>query len=162
MTEPVRCDANLLKPGGFQWIPSMDEDAVAAVRALTAHDREREQTPITTYHMLHAGMYARSIKLPAGVRLTGALIKRATTLILSGDVTLWTGEREVRLTGYHVLAAAGHRKQAFLAHADTHMTMLFPTTAKDVRAAEDEFTDEGDQLFSRNGENVITITEASP
>jgi hypothetical protein len=103
-------------------------------------------------------MYARSITIPAGVLLTGALIKRATLIIFNGDATVATGEESIRLTGYHVLPASAHRKQAFLAHADTQMTMLFPTQAKDVHAAEQEFTDEADQLFSRKWENVVRIT----
>jgi hypothetical protein len=148
---PARTEASL--------IPAMSETAVDAVRELERINLQAEQVPITTYHLIHAGMYARSIKLPAGVRLTGVLIKRATVLILNGDVEMFNGREVVRLTGYCVLGGSAHRKQAFYALADTHMTMLFPTSAKDVEAAEDEFTDEADRLFSRRGENIVTITE---
>lgn len=136
----------------------MSEIAVAKVRAFEALNLAREQTPITTYHLFHAGMYARTITIPEGVVLTGALIKRATVLIVSGDVTISTGDDAFRLTGYHVLPASAYRKQAFVAHTDTHLTMLFPTDIEDVRAAEEEFTDEPDLLFSRAGENVVNIT----
>jgi hypothetical protein len=142
-------------------IPAMNDAAVERVRAMERIARKLPQTPITTYHLIHAGMYARTITIPAGVVLTGALIKRATILILSGDATVTIGAGVVRVTGYHVLAASAQRKQAFLAHADTNLTMLFPTAAQDVRAAEEEFTDEADLLFSRHGENVINITGAS-
>ena len=143
-------------------LPAMTLRTVANVRDLEKLNLQLPQTRISTHHLFHAGMYARSIIIPEGVLLTGALIKRATILILSGDATVATGEDAPRLTGYHVLPASAHRKQAFLAHADTHLTMLFPTAAQDVRSAEDEFTDEGDLLFSRNGENIVNVTgEAS-
>lgn len=139
----------------------MPDWAVDRIRNLEALCLEREQTPIVTHHLIHAGMYARTITIPAGIVLTGALIKRATILILNGDATMATGEDNVRLTGYHVLSAGAHRKQAFLAHADTQLTMLFPTAARDILTAEAEFTDEADRLISRHCENVVTITEVA-
>jgi GNAT superfamily N-acetyltransferase len=148
---------NLVPKPEFAIAP-MTAAAVDKVRALERQNAQLEQVPIATAHLIHAGLYARSIMLPAGVVLTGALIKRATVLILDGDVTLNMGETVIRLSGYYVVPASAHRKQVFLAHADTHMTMLFPTIAKDVRTVEGELTDEADLLFSRNGENFITIT----
>lgn len=139
-------------------IPASSNEALAKIRALERLNLQLPQTPITTHHLIHAGMYARTITIPAGVVLTGALIKRATILIVNGEATVATGEDSKRLVGYHVLAASAHRKQAFLAHTDTQLTMLFPTNAKDVSTAEAEFTDEADLLFSRHGENVTNIT----
>jgi len=139
----------------------MSRRAIARVRAFEARSLEREQVPITTHHLIHAGMYARTITIPAGVALTGALIRLATTLIVSGDVIVTIGEHVRRLTGYHVLPASAGRKQAFLALADTHMTMLFPTASKDVAGIEDEFTEEAGLLFSRQRENVVNITGES-
>jgi hypothetical protein len=139
-------------------LPPMDRLAVDRIRGYEHAALQCEQTPIATHHLLHAGMYARTITIPAGVVLTGALIKRATVLVFNGDATVAIGQGNVRMTGYHVIAASAHRKQAFLAHADTQLTMLFPTTARSVAAAEDEFTDEADLLFSRHGENAVTIT----
>ena len=45
-----------------------------ASRACAASCR---QVPIETRHVLHAGMYARTICIPAGVLITGALVKVA-------------------------------------------------------------------------------------
>jgi hypothetical protein len=139
-------------------INTMSVAAVDAVRTLELANLKREQTPIVTYHLIHGGMYARTITIPAGVLLTGALIKKATTLVINGDVTVANGDDQARLTGYHVLPASKHRKQAWLAHADTQVTMLFPTAAQDILTVEDEFTDEAELLFSRHGANVINIT----
>ena len=91
--------------------------------------------------------------------MTGALIKLATTVILSGDVSVFNGEVAERMTGYNVITGSAGRKQAFHAHEDTHITMIFPTKAKTVQQAEEEFTDEHDRLMSRIGKNEVFIGE---
>ena len=139
-------------------IPAMSSQAIAKVAALEALLAQAPQVPIATHHVLHGGLYARTIRIPAGVILTGALIKLATVLVVSGHVSVAIDGESVELAGYHVLPAAANRKQAFVAHADTDLTMIFPTTATSVEAAEDQFTDEADLLFSRQGENVVVIT----
>lgn len=138
----------------------MTAEAIARVRRLEAALLELPQVPIATDHVLHGGMYARTIMIPAGVVLTGALIRVPTVLILAGDATVDTGEDAVRLTGYHVLAASAHRRQAFLAHADTWLTMVFATRAATVAEAEAEFTDEAHLLLSRQpgAANTIHLT----
>lgn len=139
-------------------LPAMSSTAVAKVRALENMSLQREQVPITTHHLIHAGMYHRTIMIPKEVVLTGALIKRATTLVMYGDAEVSRGDSHMRLTGYHVLPASAHRKQAFIAYEDTYLTMSFATSAWSVAEAEAEFTDEADLLFSRHGENVTDIT----
>ena len=117
------------------------------------------QVPIATHHVLHAGVYSRTICIPAGTALAGAMIKVPTTLVVHGHASVLIGDGEERvLDGYHVLAASAGRKQAYIAHADTHITMSFRTQARTVEEAEREFTDEADQLMSRSGENVVVIT----
>lgn len=131
-------------------IPMMSDQAVSNVYKLEEFTKKLPQIAIKTDHVLHDGMYARTIKIPAGVTLTGALIKIATTLIVSGDAIVYMDGEAKRFTGYHVFAARAHRKQAFIAQADTYMTMFFPTDAKTVEAAEEQFTDEAHLLFSRH------------
>ena len=93
--------------------------------------------------------------------ITGVLIKIATLLVIDGDVLVHVGDdAPLRLQGHHVLPAAAGRKQAFLALADTHITMIFASGAASVAEAEAEFTDEVDNLVSRRdvGSNRIIIT----
>lgn len=132
--------------------------AVDKVRAFERENLQREQTPITTHHVLHAGVYTRTITIPKHVVLTGALIKIPTTLIVNGDVVVSLGDERRRYVGYNVLAASAHRKQAFVALADTQLSMSFATNAKTIEEAEEQFTDEADLLFSRHGENIVVIT----
>ena len=141
-------------------VPAMSAAAIANVRALEQRMLAMPQTPIRTDHVLHGGMYARTILIPAGTVLTGALIRVPTMLVIAGDALVTLDGKAVRLSGYHVLPAAEGRKTAFVTIADTHVTMLFPTAARTVVEAEAEFTVEADRLGSRRdpASNHITIT----
>ena len=81
--------------------------------------------------------------------ITGALIKVPTILVVSGDTHVYCGEEFKHLVGYNILAADPNRKQIFVAIKDTDLTMLFSTTAKTVKEAEEQFTDEWQSLTTR-------------
>jgi tetrahydromethanopterin S-methyltransferase subunit F len=141
-------------------IQAMSQSSIDKVQALENQVRLVEQEMIKTTHVIHGGMYARTVFIPAGMVMTGVLIRVPTMLIMFGDATVYTGDDKcVRYTGYHVLAASANRKQAFITTEDTTLTMIFATQAKSVDEAEREFTDQFDLLMSRHGgENVVTIT----
>lgn len=136
-------------------------EGINNVRLLQDIIIETPQANIHTDHIIHSGMYARTIKIPAGVLLTGALIKVGTILIAQGDVIVYVDDKAVELHGYNVFAASAKRKQAFVALSDVYLTTVFPTKAKTIIDAENEFTDEADLLLSRQqlDMNTITITE---
>lgn len=118
-----------------------------------------EQTAIRTEHILHGGMYARTIRLEPGTIISGALIKVPTTLIVQGHCEVLVNDGWATLIGYHVFPASAGRKQIFVARSKTMITMLFATQAQTVEEAEREFTDEAELLMSRKSENdVVTIT----
>ena len=71
-------------------------------------------------------------------------------------MTVYANDQEYEIDGYQVLVASAGRKQLFVAHSDTNMTMLFATTATTVEAAEDEFTSESSLLASRRYEDLNT------
>lgn len=139
-------------------ITAMTPVAIEKVRKLEDMIRDLPQVCIETDHVIHGGMYARTVTLPAGAVITGALIKVPTILIVSGHVRVFLDDEAVDIHGYKVLAASAIRKQAFLVYEDTVLTMIFTTEADTVEACEDQFTDEADQLMSRWHEAVNTIT----
>lgn len=141
-------------------ITTMSECEIDKVRALENEILQMPQTVIATHHILHAGMYCRTITVPAGVVLTGSLMKIPTLLIIQGNFLLFSGDKTIELSGYNVFTGGANRKQAGIAVTDTHVSMIFPTDAKTVEEAEEEFTDETSLLFSRyeDAENHITIT----
>ena len=147
------------KAFGVKKIAPMSDEAIAKVQKLEDFVLKAPQLDIPTAHTLHGGVYTRTIVIPKNVILTGALIKIATTLISDGDVTVYVGDSSKRLTGYHVITASAHRKQAFVAHEDTRLTMLFSTNAQTIEDAENEFTNDVGLLMSNNGSgNQFLIT----
>jgi hypothetical protein len=139
-------------------MPAMTPAAIGMVRALEQANAEREQVDLAVDHVLHGGLYTRTVLIPAGVLLTGALIKVPTTLVIDGDATVFNG-REIRWTGRNVVPASAGRKVAFVAHADTWLSMIFATEAKTREDAEREFTDEWEMLASHKSEfNSVLIT----
>jgi len=131
------------------YIPSMSDGAISKVREFEGFAMGLPQVKIETLHSFHAGLYARTIMIPAGVVLTGAHIKIATLLIISGEAIAYIGDDSIQLSGYNVLPAEKNRKQAFFAKTDTYMTMLFASDAESIVDAENQFTDEGNMLLSR-------------
>ena len=149
MTDLVPADAIPVDGGTTTHLPVMGQSEDDSVRQLEHAASLLPQVHIPTDHVFHAGMYARTIKIPAGVALTGAQIKIPTILIISGDTLVYGEKGATRYTGYHVALGQCGRKQAFYALQDTYLTMLFPTGATTPDEAEREFTDEYEKLFSR-------------
>lgn len=102
-----------------------------------------------TEHVLHGGMYARTMRLQAGVVLMGALVKLETVLVLNGMVDVFAGEGWTRIGGYNVLAGEAMRKQVFVTRSAVEMTMIVATAAKTVDEVERELTDQFEQLMTR-------------
>ena len=131
-------------------LPAMTEAAIDKARETESRMLGMPQVNLPVSHALHAGMYHRTITIPAGVAITGALIRVPTLLVVDGNCEVFTGAEVAHLVGHHVLQCQPNRKQVFLAHSDTHLTMIFPTQAATVEEAEDEFTNEADKLMNRN------------
>jgi len=142
-------DLTPIDSGTTAHLPVMGQHEVDSVREFENFVLGLPQEHIPTDHVFHAGMYARTIKIPAGVVLTGAEIKIPTILIISGDTLIYGEKGPVRYSGYHVCLGQRGRKQAFCALSDTYLTMLFPTDATTTDEAERQFTDEYEKLFSR-------------
>ena len=119
------------------------------------------QEKFPMHHLIHGGMYARSMTLKKGSVITGAKAKLPSILIVSGDVLVYVGNDAKRLVGYNVLSGSAGRKQAFVALEDTELTAIFRSEAKSVEEAEEEFTDDHERLGSRKNpeDNVVQITE---
>lgn len=133
-----------------------DPQTLEQLRDLDAAMLALPQTEIPIDHLIHGGMYARTAHVPADTIVSGALLRRATVLVLHGDVTVFTGTESVRLRGFHVLPGSAWRKQLFRTHGVTRMTMVLPSNAQSVDEAEHEFTDEPELLAKSAGRVTIT------
>jgi hypothetical protein len=121
----------------------------ASVCALEQIALKYPQVDLSTAMQCFGGMAARTILVPAGTLLTGALTNIDNLCIVSGDITVTTDEGVIRLTGFHVLPAKAGHKRAGLAHADTWWTTVWPTALSDATAIEDEMTGESNLLQTR-------------
>jgi len=105
--------------------------------------------------MFHAGMYARTIRVPEGVVVTGVLVKIPTVLVVHGHADVLTDRGWRSTDGYRVFAGSSLRKQVFVARSSVEMTMLFPTQARTVEEAEREFTEEYEKLSHFAADEVL-------
>lgn len=129
-----------------------------SVRELERHLLQLPQIDLGTQMLVHGGMCARTIMVPAGTIITGAQTNLANICILHGDITVTTDDGPKRLTGYHVLSAEAGFKRGGIAHADTWWTTIWRTGLKDSRDIENEMTSEADLLQTRRDD----IEYASP
>lgn len=133
-------------------------EAVAILDGMPSPDAVREmekfllnvpQVNLETSSVVHSGICARTILIPAGTMLTGALTNIDNVCVMVGDITVTTSEGTQRLTGHHVIPAAAGYKRAGIAHADTWWTTIWKTDLTDMEAIEDEMTNESASLQTR-------------
>jgi hypothetical protein len=152
---------SLATPGSA--IPATSAEALEHIGAAEAKMRAMPQIHLQTRHVLHAGMYARTIHVQAGVAFISVLIKVPTVLIVHGHCRVFAGESWRDLEGYNVIPACAGRKMVYITFAATDITMVFPSKAKCVEEAERQFTDDPETLLSRHcADDIVTITGVEP
>lgn len=130
-------------------LPPVTEEQNAAFEDLVSQVNEMPPVEIRTVHHLHAGIYSRTVYVPAGAVVVGLTIKCATQLIGCGHFQITDGGSTKEFKGFHVFDGSPGRRAAVAALTDSAFTMLFATDAKTVEEAENEFTDEPERLASR-------------
>jgi hypothetical protein len=128
-------------------LPALDN--AASVAALEACMLQMPQVDLSTTHLVHGGMCARTIFIPAGTVLTGALTNCDNICVVYGTINVTTDSGMQTLTGFNVLPASKGYKRAGLALTDTWWTMVWPTELTDIDAIEDEMTSESGMLQTR-------------
>ena len=126
--------------------PSQDK-----IRALEAEMLKAPQVDVETTHLIHAGMYARTVKILAGTLVTGVPMSDDHVCIISGDITVTAGDDVIRFTGYNVIPASRGLKRIVYAHQETSWTAIFKSGATNVDDAEIEMSAEYNKLQSRGG-----------
>ena len=127
----------------------MNEIVLDRVPELEAMLLAMPQIDFQTTHELINGIYARTIVIPAGGCLTGAVHKTDHVCVLHGDITVTTDEGMQRLTGFHVITVKAGAKRAGYAHAETHWTTICKTSYDDIKALpmiESELVHDADKL----------------
>jgi hypothetical protein len=106
---------------------------------------------VQAWHDFARGQVARTILIPAGTCLTGAVHRTEHLSVCSGDITVWTEQGMRRLTGYHVLTSHPGAKRVGFAHADTYWTTVHvnPDDERDVSKLEEALVEDAHRLQSR-------------
>lgn len=146
-------------------IPSTTGEALTRVQAVEARMRglyadHAASDDTVTEHLLHGGMYARTVRVKAGQGFASVTIKPPTVLIVNGHAHIYSGEGLYEIHGYQVIPASAARKAIWLIERDTEITAIFPSNAKTVAEAEQEFTSEPEMLSPLCERDVVTITGA--
>lgn len=123
---------------------------------------QEQQVHFNAEHLIHGGMYARTVLIPAGVAATGAELNVDTISILFGDITVSTDDGVQRLTGWHVLPASSGTKRVGVVHADTYWTTVMINPASTVPEAEEFMTDDHQRLLTKRvlPDNTLYLQEA--
>lgn len=109
--------------------------------------REQQVNP-PIEHSLHGGMYARTVRIPAGTIGVGATVRVTTQVILNGHCLFNNGDQLIEFEGFHVLKGIPGRKQMVFALSDTQITAIHRTDAKTIEEAENEAAGEEAELLS--------------
>jgi hypothetical protein len=141
----------------FTKLAPTSQDAIATVERFCDELLKLPQIRFVTEHMLHGGIYTRTIRLPAYTAIVAVLIKVPTSLIFAGEADIYTNGDLVRVNGYSVLPGSSMRKVAAVTYSDFAVSMMFATDAKTVEDAEKEFTDEYDLLVPLSEQDRHTI-----
>ncbi len=156
----LSCDGTMADAAA-KMLTAAPDHVLRRLEDLDAHMIGNEPVDVPTAHVLHDGLYARTSRLPPDHGLTGALVKIATLLLVTGTVEMLNGDAWQRLEGYNVLCGLPGRKQLIVTRSSVVLTMIFPTAARTVAEAEEEFTDDFERLLSRRqNANAVRVTPA--
>lgn len=114
------------------------------------------QVFIPVEHVLHGGLYTRTVTIPAGTYLTGAACRRDHVCVAMGDIDVTTDEGPRRLTGLNIIPVRAGMKRAGRTHADTRWALIVRTDATTVEEAEADLVEHPERLQSR------LVLEAAP
>ena len=109
------------------------------------------QVVLETWHHFADGLVARTIMIPAGTVLTGAVHKAEHLNVCFGDIDVMTDAGMQRLTGYHVIPSLPGTKRIGRTFADTLWTTvhLNPGNERDIAKLEDALVEDAHRLQSR-------------
>lgn len=136
-----------------------------AVRRMEDMLLQLPQIDLHTEQLVHGGMAARTIFIPAGTVLTGALTNIDNLCVAFGDITVTTDDGPKRLTGFNVIPANAGAKRAGVAHSDTWWVTIHRTDLTDLDAIEEEMTAESHRLQTRTlalGHDTNPLIEGGP
>lgn len=133
-------------------------EVTAQVSQLPSADREREiddyitwvedrlldlaQQQVGMHHQLIDGIYMRTVRIPAGTTLTGAIHKRGClTLLLEGTISVLTPQGSALLKAPLMFPAAAGVRRLGYCHTDVLWATIHSVSSSDLDSIEEELFD---------------------
>lgn len=150
--------AILPSAGGI--MPSSPESCAMINRLAVAMREKLVPTKYVTEHMVHGGIYTRTVRFPPKTLIAAARFIAPTTLIIKGTCDIWSDGDVARVEGYTVIKGSAGRKIALVTVTDVEASMMFRTDLTDVAEIQKQFTDEYMMLapLENADEHVVLVT----
>lgn len=94
------------------------------------------QTETEVIHHFSPGIYARELRIPAGMVLTGKIHLTEHLCIMHGDIEIMSEDGGGRFTGYHTLLSKPGVKRIGRTYADTVFTTIHATDITNIKELE--------------------------
>ncbi len=110
------------------------------IDAIEARAKEQPQVEIESVHVVGGGMFARTIRIPAGVQISGRIHRAEHINIMSGgSIIVITEEGAKHLTGFNIMKCLPGSKRLARAIEDTIWTTIIRTDETDLNKIEELF-----------------------
>ena len=123
-------------------VPNGEVPTLDKIEAFNELLQQFHQEYLPVQHLVHGGMYARTIRVKAGMYAVGAMLNHDNISVMVGDCTCSTNDGMMRLTGFNVVPASAGVKRVGYFHSDTDWTMIMriPDGMRDVDEIEQYIT----------------------
>jgi hypothetical protein len=142
----------------FDIIQKNNRVSIEQIIALENEILKLEQVDLPITHEFIDGVYARSMFIPAGTVLTGAVHKKDCFMIIRyGDLTVYTDEGMKRCVTGDLIPSKAGIKRVGVAHEDTFITgfLANPTNEKDIEKLWDYYVAPNDYLLNCSNTKVL-------
>jgi mannose-6-phosphate isomerase-like protein (cupin superfamily) len=131
------------------------------IEALQAAMSELPQVSLPTNHYWADGMYCRELFRPKDTTIVGKVHKREHFyIIVSGEVTVVSGDRRERIKAPRVLVSSPGTKRAVYAHEDSVCLTVHRTPFTDMNDIERDLVEEDATAMFGPG-NTLKLLETS-
>lgn len=130
--DPLQTAAEHLPADAREPAPSL-ERIVEFQNLLLSHPEVQVDLP--PIHHFAPGMYARELRIPAGITVVGKTHARDHLCLIDGDITVVMDGARERVTGRRLVLTKAGTKRAVYAHADS-VFITFHVNPSDTRDLE--------------------------
>lgn len=115
---------------------TISRPTLSDITRLQAFCEQLPQAHMEVEHTFLPGQYLRKMSMPADTLVVGKRHRFRHALIISGHVTIRTGDGMVELQGTHIIDSPAGMKRAIYAHAPSELVTVHLTDETDLERIE--------------------------